>query len=112
MRFAVGLKCLAEGFHCLSAPRRAGASSRERKEKTAYKKRCGSGTFLELCPLDPMMIGLEFVSTSTLSITSQDVINHTSPLIKTFLTTTQTQQITAGTNSVYITHTGLVKVLN
>jgi len=70
------------------APWRAGASSRERKEKTAYKKRLGSSRFLELSPLDPMMIGLECVSTSPLSIASQDIINHTSRRIKTFLTTT------------------------
>ena len=40
----------------------------------------------ELCPLDPTIIGLELVSTSTLSITSQDIINNTMTDIKTLLT--------------------------
>ena len=38
---------------------------RERKEKTAYKKRRGEAPLIELCPLDPIVIGREFVSTST-----------------------------------------------
>jgi len=72
------------------APQRDSASSRERKEKTVYKKRPGADTLKELCPLDPIMIGLELVSTSTLlSITSQDTINNTLSHIKTFSTTAQ-----------------------
>ena len=75
-----------EGFHRLLAPHRDSAPSRERKEKTAYKNRPGADTIAELCPLDPMMIGLELVSTSTLSITSQDIINNIITRIKTLLT--------------------------
>jgi len=72
----------------LLTPQRADASRRERKEKTAYKKRLGADTLAELCPLDPTMIGLELVSTSTLlSIASQDIINNRLSQIKTFLTT-------------------------
>ena len=67
------------------APHRDSAPSRERKEKTAYKNRPGADTIAELCPLDPMIIGLELVSTSTLSITSQDTINNTTTKIKTLL---------------------------
>jgi hypothetical protein len=68
------------------APHRDCAPSRERKEKTAYKNRPGADTLTELCPLDPMIIGLELVSTSTLSITSQDTINNITARIKTLLT--------------------------
>jgi hypothetical protein len=72
------------------APQRESASSRERKEKTAYKNRLGAHTLKELCPLDPTVIGLELVSTSTLlSITSQDIINNTPSEIKTLLTKPQ-----------------------
>jgi len=78
----------------LLAPQRDSASSRERKEKTAYKKRCDVGTLTELCPLDPTVIGLELVSTSTLlSITSQDTIHNTLSHIKTFSTTAPTAKV-------------------
>jgi hypothetical protein len=65
LRFVDCPRCLAGGFHCLLAPHRDSAPSRERKEKTAYKNRPGADTMAELCPLDPIVIGLELVSTST-----------------------------------------------
>jgi len=51
----------------LLALQRDWAALRERKEKTAYKKRRDEATLIELCPLDPIVIviGRELVSTST-----------------------------------------------